>query len=41
MERSTSDLDFVRSLTGTVKDLVKGAYVRSITYTHGKNKLIC
>jgi hypothetical protein len=41
IERSISDLDFVQSLKGTVKDLVKGAYVRGIMYTHSKNVFVC
>jgi hypothetical protein len=35
IERSISDIEYVQSLTGNVRDIVVQSYVRSLTYTHG------
>ncbi|KAL9618103.1 MAG: hypothetical protein Q9160_007173 [Pyrenula sp. 1 TL-2023] len=36
IERSMSDIAYVQSLTGKIRDIVVESYVKSITYTHSK-----
>jgi hypothetical protein len=37
IDRSLSDIEYVRSLQGHVGKLVSQAYIKSLTYTHGES----
>ena len=38
MSHAVSDLNYVKCLTGPVKEIVVASYVKSFEYTHGENK---